>query len=138
MLYTAYIAFEAEARSVSNYELLVVPELLQTEAYARAVITSGLPMVSEHEVEQHVQARIERQRLFTKPDPLKLSAIVDEAALHRQVGGPGVMRAQLVHLMKAAHEPHVTFHVIPYSTGAHPGMSGSFVLLDLPNPAGPS
>lgn len=135
--YLAYIGFEAEASSVSNYESLVVPELLQTEAYARAVITGGLPMAGEQEIERHVQARIERQRLLTRPDPLTLSAIVDEAALHRQVGGPEVMRAQLVHLMKAAHEPHVTFHVIPYSAGAHPGMSGSFVLLDLPNPADP-
>jgi transcriptional regulator with XRE-family HTH domain len=135
--YTTYIAFEAEARSVSNYESLLVPGLLQTEAYAHAVITGGLPMASEAEVEQRVRARIERQRLLSEPDRLKLWAIVDEAALHRQVGSPGLMRAQLVHLIKAANEPNVTLQVIPYSAGAHAGMPGSFVLLDFPNPADP-
>ncbi len=136
-VYTTYIGFEAEARSVSNYESLFVPGLLQTEDYARAVITGVLPMASEHEVEQRVQARMERQRLLSKPDPLKLWAIVDEAALHRQVGGSDLMRAQLIHLIKAAGEPHVTVQVIPYSAGAHAGMPGSFVLMDFPNPADP-
>jgi hypothetical protein len=94
-------------------------------------------MASEREVEQRVQARIERQRLLSKPDPLKLWAIVDEAALHRQVGGPDLMRAQLDHLIKAASEPNVTLQIIPYSAGAHAGMPGSFILMDFPNPADP-
>jgi len=132
--YTTYICFEAEARSVSNYESLFVPGLLQTEDYARAVITGVLPMASEHEVTQNVQARIDRQRLLAEPNPLKLWAIVDEAALHRQVGGPKVMRAQLLHLLKMAGEPHVTLQVIPFGAGAHPGMPGSFILLDFPDP----
>jgi len=135
--YTAYIGFEAEARSVSNYESLLVPGLLQTEEYARAVIKAGRPMVSEHDIEQLFQARIDRQRLLSKPDPIELWAIVDEAALHRQVGGPDVMRAQLVHLIKTAGEPHVTLQIIPFGVGAHPGMPGSFILLDFPNPADP-
>ncbi|MGH3822505.1 MAG: helix-turn-helix domain-containing protein [Pseudonocardiaceae bacterium] len=136
-LYTTYIGFEAEARSVSTYESLLVPGLLQTEDYARAVVTAGLPMASEHEVQQRVQARIERQFLFSKPEPVKLWAIMDEAALHRQVGGAEVMRTQLSHLIKSASGPHVTLQVIPYSAGAHAGMPGSFVLLDFPNPADP-
>ncbi len=136
-LYTTYIGFEAEARSVSNYESLLVPGLLQTEAYAHAVITGGLPMASESEVEQRVQARMERQRLLSEPGTLKLWAIIDEAALHRQVGSRDVMRRQLTHLIKAANEPNVTVQVIPFSAGAHPGMPGSFVLLDFPNPADP-
>lgn len=136
--YTTYIGFEAEARSVSNYESLFLPGLLQTEDYARAVIKGGLPMASEHDVEQRVQARIERQHLLSKSSPLRLWAIVDEAALHRQVGGPDVMRAQLVQLIKAASEPPVTLQVIPYSAGAHAGMPGSFAVLDFPNPADPA
>lgn len=132
--YTTYIGFEAEARSVNNYESLFVPGLLQTEAYAHAVITGVLPMASESEVEQRVRARMERQRLLTEPGTLKLWAILDEAALHRQVGRPGLMRAQLVHLIKVANEPNVTLQVIPYSAGSHPGMPGSFVLMDFPNP----
>jgi len=136
--YTTYIAFEAEARSVSNYESLFVPGLLQTEAYAHAVITGVLPMATEREVEQRVRARIERQRLLTEPGTLKLWAILDEAALHRQVGSREVMRRQLDHLIKAANAPNVIVQVIPYSGGAHPGMPGSFVLLDFPNPADPA
>lgn len=135
--YTTYIGFEAEARSVSNYESLFIPGLLQTEDYARAVITGVLPMASEREVNQRVQARVERQGALTKPDPLKLWAIVDEAVLHRQVGGPEVMRAQLIHLNKVASEPHVTLQVIPYSAGAHAGMPGSFILLEFRDPADP-
>jgi transcriptional regulator with XRE-family HTH domain len=135
--YTTYIGFEAEARSVSNYESLFVPGLLQTEDYARAVIGGVLPMASEHEVEQRVRARVDRQHLLSKSKPLKLWAIVDEAALHRQVGGPEVMRAQLAHLITAAGQPHVTFQVIPFGAGAHAGMPGSFVLMDFPNPADP-
>jgi hypothetical protein len=76
--------------------------------------------------------------LLSKPSPLRLWAIVDEAALHRQIGGPDVMRAQLVHLIKAASEPPVTLQVIPYSAGAHAGRPGSFALLDFPNPADPA
>ena len=136
--YTTYMAFEAEARSVNNYESLFVPGLLQTEAYAHAVITGVLPMASERDVEHHVHARIERQHLLHKPDPLTLWAIIDEAALHRQVGGRDVMRRQLDHLIKAANEPNVIVQVIPYSAGAHPGMPGSFILLDFPNPADPN
>jgi transcriptional regulator with XRE-family HTH domain len=136
--YTTYIAFEAEARSVSNYESLFVPGLLQTEAYAHAVITGVLPMASEREVEQRVRARIERQRLLSEPGTLKLWAILDEAALHRQVRGRDVMRRQLNHIIKAANEPNMIVQIIPYSAGAHAGMPGSFALLDFPNPADPA
>ncbi|WP_322769999.1 helix-turn-helix transcriptional regulator [Frankia sp. Cr1] len=135
--YTAYISFEAEARSVRNYESLFIPGLLQTEDYTRAVIRGGLPMASQKEVEQRVQARMERQNLLTTDNPLRLWAIVDEAALHRLVGGAEVMRQQMNRLISAASEPHVTVQVIAYAAGAHAGMQGSFVLMDFPNPADP-
>jgi transcriptional regulator with XRE-family HTH domain len=135
--YTAYIGFEAEARSVRNYESLFIPGLLQTEDYARAVIRGNLPMVSQTEIDQRVQARIERQGVLTKQNPLQLWAVLDEAALHRQVGGPDVMRRQLRRILEALHEPQVTVQVIPYSVGAHAGMPGSFVLMDFPDPADP-
>src|SRR5271165_2048290 len=85
--YAAYISFEAEARAVRNYESLFIPGLLQTEGYARAVITGTLPMASETEVEQRVQARMERQELLRGDNPLELWAILDEAAIRRMVGG---------------------------------------------------
>jgi Domain of unknown function (DUF5753) len=94
-------------------------------------------MASQKEVDQRVQARMERQALLTKEDPLQLWAIMDEAALRRQVGGAEVMRAQLAAIATAASEPHITVQVIPFSAGAHAGMQGSFFLLDFPNPADP-
>lgn len=132
--YTAYISFEAEAAGVRNYESLFIPGLLQTEEYARAVIRGGLPMAGEPEVEDRVQARMERQAVLTKEAPLKLWAIIDEAALRRVVGGGKVMRAQLAHLADMVKVPNITFQVIPFDAGAHPGMPGAFVLMDFTDP----
>jgi transcriptional regulator with XRE-family HTH domain len=134
--YTAYISFEAEARTVRNYESLYIPGLLQTESYARAVTRGNLPM-SQKDVDQRVQARMERQALLSAENPLQLWAIVDEAALHRQVGGADVMRNQLAAIVAAASQPHITVQVIPFSAGAHAGMAGSFVLMEFSDPADP-
>jgi len=132
--YTAYISFEAEAAGVRNYESLFIPGLLQTEDYARAVIRGGLPMASDQEIEDRVRARIERQQVLSKDMPLKLWAIVDEAALRRVVGGAQVMRDQLAHLADAVKASNLTFQVIPFDAGAHPGMPGAFVLMDFSDP----
>ncbi|MEW2544873.1 helix-turn-helix transcriptional regulator [Streptomyces sp. NPDC047002] len=136
--YTAYISFEAEARGVRNYESLFVPGLLQTEDYSRAVIKGVWPTATTKEVDQRVQARVERQALFKKESPLELWAIVDEAALQRKVGGLNVMSEQLSRLVESAAEPYITLQVVPFGTGAHPGMPGSFVLMDFPEAVDPS
>src|SRR5262249_45912816 len=135
--YATYISFESEARSVRNYESLFVPGLLQTEDYTRAVVTPSLPSASESEVQQRVEARTQRQQSTTKDDPLKLWVIVDEAVLHREVGGPQVMAEQLHHLADTARQPHITLQVLPFKVGAHPGMHGAFVIMDFPDPADP-
>jgi transcriptional regulator with XRE-family HTH domain len=135
--YAAYISFEAEARAVRNYESLFIPGLLQTESYARSVIIGTLPMASQADVEARVQARIERQELLRSTEPLELWAIVDEAALRRVVGDPNVMREQLRHLIDAADQPNVTFQVITFGAGAHPGMPGSFVYMEFGEPTDP-
>jgi len=132
--YTAYISFESEAQGVRNYESLFIPGLLQTEDYARAVIRGVLPSATDAEVEDRVRARIERQDVLSKDTPLKFWAVLDEAALHRVVGGPAVMRAQLDRLASAAKAPSVTFQVIRFGAGAHPGMPGQFVLMDFIDP----
>lgn len=134
---SAYMAFEAEAAAVRNYEAAFVPGLLQTEDYARAVIRGVLPEAADAAIEQRVRARLERQALLGKPDPLRLWAIVDEAALRRVVGGTKVMREQLQHLVAVGTAPHVTVQVIPFAAGAHPGMPGSFVVMSFPDPADP-
>lgn len=132
--YTAYISFESDAEGVRNYESLFIPGLLQTEDYARAVIRGVLPTASQQEVEDRVQARMERQPVLAKDEPLKLWAIIDEAALQKLVGGAAVMKSQLQHLVDASTTPHVTVQVIPHSAGAHAGMPGAFVVMDFPDP----
>ncbi|MFC9064004.1 helix-turn-helix domain-containing protein [Streptomyces harbinensis] len=127
--YTAYISFENEAWEVRNYESLFVPGLIQTEQYARAVIAGTLPLASPVEVDQRVQARMDRQAVLTKESPLRLRAVIDEAVLHRAVGGQDVMRAQMRHLLQVMDLPNVSVQAIPFSAGAHPGMPGSFVLM---------
>ena len=128
--YAAYISFEAEARAVRNYESLFIPGLLQTEDYARAVISGTLPLATSTEVEQRVQARMERQERLSGTLPLGFWAILDEAAIRRMVGGSTVMHEQLTHLLEAAKQPNITLQVITFDMGAHPGMPGSFIYME--------
>jgi transcriptional regulator with XRE-family HTH domain len=128
--YAAYISFEAEARAVHNYESLFVPGLLQTPEYGRAMVRGVLPTATDQEIDERVEARAERQQLLNRPDPLELWAVVDEAAIRRVVGGRAVMAAQLEHLVSMMQRPKVTFQVLTYGAGAHPGMPGSFVHME--------
>jgi transcriptional regulator with XRE-family HTH domain len=112
--YMTFIGFEGEAESAWNYESLLVPGLLQTEDYARAVIRAGFPTAGRDEIEHRVEVRMARQEVLHGENPLRLWGIADEAALRRQVGGQAVMRAQLRHLMESSELPNVTFQVIPF------------------------
>ncbi|MGW6276812.1 helix-turn-helix domain-containing protein [Kribbella sp. NPDC055071] len=131
--YAAYISFEYEAKASHNYESLFIPGLLQTEEYARATMVDGWSMEAEA-IERRVELRMERQILLTRKregrDPLEFWAVVDEAALRREVGGPAVMRAQLGRLLEMGERANITLQVIPFDKGAYPGMSGSFVRLN--------
>jgi len=127
--YMSFVEFEDEAETVWNYESLFVPGLLQTEDYSRALIRGVLPGATKDQVEQRVDVRKRRQAVLEREQPLRLWAICDEAALHRMVGGPKVMREQLMHLVVVAEQPHVTLQVVPFNVGAHPGMPGSFMVL---------
>lgn len=137
--YSAYISFEAEAKVAHNYESLYVPGLLQTEEYARAALDDGLPRDAE-KFDLSLQTRMERQNVLSPTrdgqDPLQLWAVIDEAALRREVGGPAVMRAQLARLLELAERPNITLQVIPFDRGSHPGMLGAFVQLKF-GPAAP-
>ncbi|WP_433213215.1 helix-turn-helix domain-containing protein [Dactylosporangium sp. CS-047395] len=135
--YMTYIAFEQEAREVRNFESLFVPGLLQTEAYATAVIAGVLPTATPEEVANRVRVRLQRQRLLEQQEPLRLWAVVDEAAFRRTVGGSAVMADQLRTLAERAALPHVSVQVIPFNAGAHPGMPGSFSVLSFADSADP-
>jgi transcriptional regulator with XRE-family HTH domain len=137
-LYLHYVSFEAEARSIRNYETIFVPGLLQTEEYARAAVTqAGLPIGNAEDLEHRVDVRMQRQAALKRPEPLSLWAIMDEAVLHRAVGGGEVMIDQLQHLLETGSSANVQIQVIPFSAGAHAGMPGSFALLDFPDAADP-
>jgi hypothetical protein len=125
------IGLEADAASISFFELIFIPGLLQTEAYARTLIDRGPFAYDRKLVDRLVDVRMKRQEILARPEPPKMSAVLDEAALQRQVGGPEIMRAQLRHLIDASHRPHVTLQVLPFATGAYQGMTGAFILLDV-------
>jgi transcriptional regulator with XRE-family HTH domain len=131
--FRAYVDLEAVAAQLRTYEGQLVPGLLQTEAYMRAVMQGTQLDDSPEELERRVQVRLARQRLLTRDDGPRLWAVVDEAALRRQVGGRAVMRAQLERLIEVTDLPSVTLQVLPYGAGAHPAMVGAFSILRFPN-----
>jgi len=133
----AFVGLEAETSSLRAYQALLIPGLLQTEDYMRAVIRAARPDANEAHVEKRVKARLARQRLLTDLDPPRYWAVIDEAVLCRTVGGPRVMHAQLNWLIARASLPHVTIQVLPFSAGAHAGMEGPFLILGFPEQADP-
>jgi transcriptional regulator with XRE-family HTH domain len=133
----AFVGLEAEASSLRAYQALLVPGLLQTEDYTRAVIRAARPDATAAQIEKRVQARLARQQLLTEADPPQYWAVIDEAVLCRSVGGPRVMLAQLNWLVDRAALPHVTIQVLPFSAGAHAGMEGPFLILGFPEQADP-
>ncbi|MFF7500564.1 helix-turn-helix domain-containing protein [Streptomyces lavendulae] len=134
--YGPYIGLEAEAASIRLYEPSVIPGLLQTPAYARAVIAGTIPHVTAEQAGARLQVRLRRQdRLGAPRDPLRLWAVLDESALRRVVGSRGVMREQLGHLTRLGAQPHITVQVLPHGVGAHPGVSGQFSLLEFADAA---
>jgi hypothetical protein len=112
-----------------------VPGLLQTADYARAGHEAYLPRLSPDQIERNIEAKLLRQSLLMQASPPAFAAVMDEAVLHRVVGGPRVMGAQLDRLIEAAHLPNVTLQVIPFAVGYHPGLESNFNILDLPAPA---
>jgi len=127
-----YVGLEAEAESVRTYQALLIPGLLQSEGYIRALIRQVSLDVSDEEVDRRVQVRAARQALLVEDDPLTLWVVLDEAALRRLVGGPEVMSEQLDRLREVATLPNVTLQVVPFSAGGHAGMDGPFVILGFP------
>jgi transcriptional regulator with XRE-family HTH domain len=125
----SYIAMEAEASSI-RVNAHMIPGLFQTPDYAHAVITGTRPRISAEEAGRRVAARTARQdALFGRPEPPEVHVILDEAVLHRQVGGPAVMARQLAALTETTTWPQVVIQVLPFTSGANAGMEGHFVIL---------
>ena len=133
----AYVGLEAEATRIKDYDPGVIPGLLQTPDYVRALHLNPMPEpdgqgVTPEKVDQRVEVRLRRQRLLTRetPPPLDFWAILDEAVLHRAIGGPAVMRAQLEFVVDRMQLSNVTVQVVPYDAGAHPALGSTFNIVE--------
>jgi hypothetical protein len=131
--YAMYIGLESAATAVKNFELAVIPGLLQTEDYARAIISAQRTGDQPEEIERRVKVRLARQACLTEDPPLEFWTILDEGALRRQMGGRAVMKAQLLYLIERAKLPNVTIQVLPFTEGSHPGTLGSIAILEFPD-----
>jgi transcriptional regulator with XRE-family HTH domain len=130
-----YVGLEAEATRLRYYQSAAVPGLLQTSAYARAMHEIAVPKLASGRIDRMIEVRLKRQQRLVTDPPLKLWAMLDEAVLHRDVGGAAVMKEQLERLTKVGMSQHVTIQVIPFSAGAHPAMESTFNILDFEEPA---
>lgn len=126
--YSNYVGLEAAAASIRDVGLGVVPGLLQTPAYARAVLSAVHPRLEADVVEQRVTNRIERQRLLAAADPPQFTAVIDEAVLHRLADNRDVMRAQLKHLVAVSEQPQIDIRVLPFNVGILP-VTNKFIIL---------
>ncbi|MCG5450388.1 MULTISPECIES: helix-turn-helix domain-containing protein [Micromonospora] len=118
---------EREAVSLRWFESTVLPGLLQTEAYARAVLGDA-GLIPRGEIERHLTVRLGRQGILRRDDPPQFTAVVDEAVIRRPVGGRSTMREQLLAVAAACVEPHIRVHVVPSAVGAYAGLNGPFVI----------
>jgi transcriptional regulator with XRE-family HTH domain len=125
-----FVEYEARATSLRGFEHVLVPGLLQTPEYARAVLANR-PNTSEDQVEELVTARMERQVILDRDEPPLLWVVLDEAALRRQIGTGKVMHGQLLHVAEMSRRPNITVQVIPVGAGGHIGLLGAFVIADL-------
>jgi transcriptional regulator with XRE-family HTH domain len=124
-----FVDYEAAAKSLRLFEHVLVPGLLQTEGYARAVLATR-PNTTDEETEQLVAVRLERQAILAPGSPPLLWVVLDEGVLHREVGDGKVMHDQLVHLAEMSRWPNITVEVVPYGAGAHGGLLGAFVIAE--------
>lgn len=130
--YRDYIEMENICDGIKTFQAQLIPGLLQTPEYGRAVTVASRAWQTAEEIDQFVQVRIARQERLTGEAPLELWAVLAEGVLRQQVGGPTVMRDQLEHLAAMAEQPNITVQVLPFSRGAHSGMFGPYLLLSFP------
>jgi transcriptional regulator with XRE-family HTH domain len=141
-LFDFYLGLEEGAVAIECYDALTVTGLLQCRAYAEVLLRGHGATLAEEEVARRVELRLGRQAVLDRPeDPLRLWVILDESVLHRMIGGPEVMAAQLDHLLKATERPQIQLQilpaVLPATHGVHPALHGSFTRMTFPTPGDP-
>lgn len=127
--FQVYVALEASASHIFGYESELVPGIMQTPAYTRAIMSTAPATNSDEEIDEQVAVRTNRQARITDGTPLDVWLVLNEAVVRRVVGGPSVMRDQLEHLVALARRRNVTLQVLPFDSGEHGAMHGSFKLL---------
>ena len=127
-----YVGLEVAAKLIRTYEVLFVPGLLQTEAYARAVVQFGKTFLPPEEIEQRVALRVTRQQILTRANPARLWVVIDESVLRRPIGGRDAMAEQIEQLLKVSQQPNVTLQVMPFSSVGYPGAGGAFTIMRFP------
>jgi transcriptional regulator with XRE-family HTH domain len=127
-----FFGFEGSSSLIRDFSPALVPGLLQTEEYAKALLAQTFGK-EKFEIERRWEARAKRQELHDRSAPPDMFFVFDEAVVRREVGGPGVMRRQLERLVERSRERHISIRVIPFRAGAHPGMTGPFVVMEFPN-----
>lgn len=133
--YETYVGLEAEALAISAFQSSVIHGLLQTAEYARALHEGALPRFGPERIALQIEAMLTRQRVLTRENPSRLAVVLDEAALHRSVGGRRVMAAQLAKVLDMSARPNVDVLVLPFDRGAHPALESNFTVLELPDQA---
>jgi DNA-binding XRE family transcriptional regulator len=127
--FEVYIGLESEASGLRMFQIQLVPGIFQTEAYTRGILRLDPDVEANDEVERKVRFRMARQAIFDREDPPATWAVLDEAVLHRMVGGQAVMREQLARLIELTNHPTVTIQVLPFDAGAHQAMGSPFTIL---------
>jgi transcriptional regulator with XRE-family HTH domain len=130
-----YIGLEAEATAITCYSMYYVPGLLQTEEYARALIKAIAPRIEPEVYEQRVEVRLRRQQLLEQDNPPRYRVLLDEAVLHRRVGGAQVMYVQLSKILEAEEKDQAAVQIIPFDIGAYAAQDSNFVLLEFAEPS---
>ncbi|MFR9731248.1 helix-turn-helix domain-containing protein [Saccharopolyspora sp. MS10] len=125
-----FLDYEGKAVRMHSFEPMLIPGLLQTPEYARAVISGMEPGRSEEELDELVATRMARQIILSRSRAPLFHAVLEETALRRPIGSPGVMKRQLLHLLMMVESEHVCLRLVPRSVGAYPGLHGSFLLLE--------
>lgn len=132
--FAPFVDFESFATEAANFELDLIPGLLQTERYAYEIHRAGRYTTNPQDIARRVKARVERQKRLVSEAPIQLRAVIGEAALHRVVGGHDVMAEQLQQVAEFGELPNVIVQVLPFEAGAHASPSGSFIVLSFEHP----
>jgi transcriptional regulator with XRE-family HTH domain len=135
LAYVTYAELESEALAISAFQSSVVHGLLHTADYARAQHESSTPRLDPDQINLQIEAKLARQRILTQANPPGFGVVLDEAALHRLVGGRQVMAAQLAKILDMSALPNVKVQILPFALGAHPALESNFTILQLPDTA---